>query len=401
MSETQTKPVRAAVVGIGGRGSWLAETVNRHEAFDLVALCDRNERHLEYFRKTKQLTHVPAYTSLETCLAVANTEAVLITTPDGNHADVAVPALEAGNHVFLEKPLDVTESRCRAIVEADRLAGGKTFVGFNLRFAPVYVRIRALIDEGAIGDVLTIQEDEFYDGGRTYFRRWNRFRKDGGGLWITKACHDFDLMYWMAGVRPLSVYATDALSYYRPRADAAEHCENCHVRDSCPDSYHVIAACAGAPVTKPVPELAEERGMPRPDICLYNSKKDTFDHGVATVRFENDVIGTYTCNVVTGFSDRRMRVSGTRGTLDGALSASHVTLRRRDPSAVEEIPVGGAEGGHGGGDNFLLTDFYEFTQGRKEPKVRPTEATIPVLMGLAATRSSDEHRVVPMSEFMA
>ena len=53
--------------------------------------------------------------------------------------------------------------------------------------------------EAAVGRVLTVQADEFYDGGRGYFRRWNRLRSEGGGLWLTKASHDFDLLYWLSG----------------------------------------------------------------------------------------------------------------------------------------------------------------------------------------------------------
>ncbi|MBN1672125.1 MAG: Gfo/Idh/MocA family oxidoreductase [Kiritimatiellae bacterium] len=398
MSGTRDK-TRVVVVGIGGRGTWAAQSVARSEHFELVALCEKVPGKLERKKADMGLPDVPGYPSVEECLAKEDFQAVVVTAGDCDHAGIAVPALAAGKYVFLEKPLEVTAEKCRAIVEADRKAGGKTFVGFNLRFAPVYVRARELIEQGEIGRILTLQTDEFYNGGRTYFRRWNRLRRFGGGLWITKACHDFDILYWMAGCRPVSVYATAALSYYTPRADAPLHCSDCDKRDSCYDSHFVITANKAKRKARPASDLPEQPPLEGKPLCLYNSDKDTFDHGIATIEFENGILATYTCNVVAGFSDRRIRVSGTKGTIDGNLHDNSLVLNRRDPSAREEVPLVSDGSGHGGADRSILDAFYEFTQGRREPKVRPEQAMIPVLIGLAATRAGDEKRRVEMAEF--
>ena len=394
---TADETVRVAVAGIGGRGSWAARRLADDPGYDLVGLCDATEAKLAWWQEKEGLGRVPCFGSISACLAGAELDAVVVTTHDAAHADVAVPALEAGKFVFVEKPLETTAARCRAIVDADQKAGGRTFVGMNLRFAPLYVAARRLVGEGAVGRVLTIQADEFYDGGRTYFRRWNRLRALGGGLWVSKACHDFDLLYWLAGTRPRSVYAVAELSYYRPRDDAPLHCDDCPRRDDCPDGFYAIKKRRNIE-GKLLSEVAAEGGGPRPDLCLYNSDKDTFDHGIATVEFDGGILATYTCNVVTGFSDRRLRVSGTRGTLDGTLGGESILLRRRDPSAAETIPLDVAAGGHGGGDRRLFDDFRDFVLRRREPKVRPDEAAVAVLMGLAARRSADERRRVDLAE---
>jgi predicted dehydrogenase len=388
---------RIIVVGIGGRGSWMAARLARDERYELVALCERNLPKLDHFKRERGLDHIPGYASIEECIDQEVFDAVAVTTPDGTHAEVALPALAAGKFVFLEKPLDITAQACRRIIEADAQAGGRTFVGHNLRFAPVYVKAKELVDRGEIGDVLTIQADEFYDGGRTYFRRWNRLRAVGGGLWITKASHDFDLLHWFAGQQPVSVHAFAELSYYRPREGAALYCADCQWIDSCPDSFYLIKRRRGLE-GKLLSEVAAEHGDPRPDLCLYNSDKDTFDHGIATVEFEGRIIGTYTCNVVAGFTERRLRIAGTKGAIDGVLGGDHLTLRRRDPSATEAIPLDVGAGGHGGADQYLFDAFHAFTQGLDQPKVKPQEAMVAVLMGLAARSSSDEGRRVRIGE---
>ena len=86
----------------------------------------------------------------------------------------------------------------------------------NLRHAPVYETLHEMVSDGRLGKVLTIEAGEHYYGGRTFFRRWNRLRRYGGGLWVTKGCHDFDLLNWFAGGSPVRVFATSNLSHYKP-----------------------------------------------------------------------------------------------------------------------------------------------------------------------------------------
>jgi len=383
--------LRTGIIGIGGRGAWLVQAVSARPDCEIVGLADAIPAKARYLAEQIGRPELPVCASIEELLGT-ECDVVMVTTPDAHHAEIVLPALAAGKTVFCEKPLETTLDRCRAIIEADARAGGRTFVGFNLRYAPVYATRRAHVERGDIGRILTIQADEFYDGGRTYFRRWNRLRSEGGGLWITKASHDFDLIAWLANAAPLEICAMAEKTYYVPRTDAADRCRDCQVAGSCPDR-----APADVP---PLRRLHEEQGGEPYDLCLYNSESDTFDHGIATIRLEGDIFATYTCNVVAGFSNRRIRISGTRGTLTGDLHGNTIELCRRDPAAVETIPVGGdLHNLHGGADENVLASFFAFARGEAEPRCRPREAAIAVRMGLAATRASDEHRLVRLGEF--
>lgn len=386
--------IRIAVVGLGRRSTWAVGSLAADPRFDVVALVDTIPAHSNTVSRLCNLAHVRTFTGIEECLESTDLHAVAVFTPDGNHAQVVIPALKAGKFVFVEKPLDITHDKLDAIIAADARAGGRTFVGFNLRYAPVYEKIHEMIQSGAIGDVLTIQADEFYDGGRTYFRRWNRLRSAGGGLWITKASHDFDLLYWMAGASPKTIYATAALNYYKPRPGAAMYCRDCQFNNprDCQDRW---IPQAQDPSILALVQATEQATGRKPDLCLFNSDKDTFDNGIATVVFDNDVRANYTVNVVAGFSNRRMRISGTRGTLDGDLEYAIVTFTGRDPTHIETFNLA-AEGGHGGADGFVLDNFARFVAGQPAKIIPPKEAAIAVRMGLAATLSSDTGAVVAM-----
>jgi len=394
-----TEPINAVVVGIGGRGAWMAEQVARSPRFSLCGLCDLVPARARTAAGRIGDQTIRVYEDYGACLADCDFDAVFICTHDGAHADIAVPSLAAGKFVFVEKPLEITAARCDAVIAADRRAGGRTSVGHNLREAPVYAAIRRMLDRGAIGDVLTIEANEFYTGGRTYFRRWNRLRSMGGGLWITKACHDFDILHWMAGSKPVSVAAFDELSHYRPRPEAAALCRDCPLLPDCPDSHF-----RGTPAERSA--LAEtartDPADDKPDLCVFNSDKDTFDHGSAVVKFANGVTACYTVNVVSSFTRREIRVSGTEGCLEGDLETGELIHYRRDPEHRERIDLSrGAAGGHGGGDEHILDSFAEFACGRDADVVRPETAAVAVRMGLAATLAADENRVVRMVEIGA
>lgn len=388
-------PIRIAVVGLGNRAIWAVQAIVSSPRFHLVALVDPVETRVELMRRELAKAHLPGFSSMEACLAGAQLDAVAILTPDGTHLEVAAPALRAGVKVFLEKPLEISEDRLARLVQLDEEAGGRTFVGFNLRYAPVYRSLRRLVDDGVLGRLLTIQADEFYDGGRTYFRRWNRFTAAGGGLWVTKACHDFDLLYWFAAAAPLRIHADSRLNYYLPLPEAAMHCRDCRLAADCPDRYDRYVPRDS--LTHRLNEAAELGGGPRPDLCLYNSDKDTFDHGIAHVSFANDVLATYTVNVVSGFSNRRMRLSGTKATVDADLMSGEVIIRHRDPGRLEQYQVA-TDALHGGADNDVLPAFADFVRGTSRGGVvAPAEAAVAVRMGLAARRSCEERRVIELA----
>ncbi len=384
--------IRVAVVGIGGRGEWAAVAAARRGDTQVVALCDKIPAKAQWVCEHYGLAGARVFDNVQAMLAGSPCEAVLVCTPDAYHAEVVLEALAAGKFVFCEKPLETTLDKCRAIIEADDRAGGKVFVDHNLRYAPLYETVKKHVEAGDVGHILTIQADEFYEGGKTYFRRWNRLRSEGGGLWITKACHDLDLLAWFAGGNPLELYAADAKTQFVPRADAARQCRHCKIAETCIDRAPKEPKSLG--------RITEEAGGGPYDLCLYNAQSDTFDHGIVTVRFDNGAVATYTVNVVTSLEDRRLRISGTAGTIDGNLAGNTITLTRRGNRQPVQIPLDVEKAvEHGGADHWVLESFIRFVQGSAQPRTRPRDALLAVRMGLAATHSADTHDVAKLSEY--
>ena len=336
------------------------------------------------------------YDSLEQALDDDQVEAVFVGTADHAHVEPACAALRAGKHVYCEKPMAVTLEGCDRIVEAAQRAPGVFYVGMNLRHGPVHETLHDVVERGQVGRLLSIEANEYYSGGRTYFRRWNRLRAWGGGLWITKACHDFDLLCWMAGGQPVRVYATSSLSHYRPRPEAAGHCRVCSIKAECADVYDIERP--PSPEWDPFLELLEQAtGVPR-DLCLFNSEKDTFDNGIVLVDFDNDVRATYAVNVVSARDTRQMRLMGTAGSAEGDVASAQVTVWKRHEGGQTVYDLRDRiEGGHGGADDPILDDFFRCCQMGEKPRSSWQEGRLSVLMGLAATASDDSGRPVVLN----
>ncbi|HNX26992.1 MAG TPA: Gfo/Idh/MocA family oxidoreductase [Phycisphaerae bacterium] len=333
------------------------------------------------------------YDSLEQAVNDSRCQAVFIGTPDYAHVEPVRAALAAGKHVYCEKPLAITLEDCDAIIETAKTAKSVFYLGMNMRHSPVHEKMHQILTSGQLGRLLTIEANEYYVGGRTYFRRWNRLRKFGGGLWITKSCHDFDLLNWFAGGKPRCVFATSSLSYYKSKPDGGMYCRNCPIKTSCPDFFDVNNPDASKWPAQfnELAKITEKETGQMQDMCLYNSDKDTFDNGMAIVEYDNDVRATYTVNVVSARTTRQLRLTGTAAAAEGDMEAARITVWKRYSDEKTEYNLADEVYGssHGGADSKILDDFFECCRTGKKPRSSWADGRLGIQVALAARNSCD------------
>ncbi len=191
--------IRYAVIGLGFFGEKHAEVLSEMPEIELVAVCTRRPHRLE---DVARRFGVPkTYTDYRKLLADDEVDAVSIVTHVNDHRDIAIDALNAGKHVFLEKPMAGNVEDCDAIIEAARSAKGNFMVGHICRFDSRVALAKAAIDEGRVGKIVSMHARRNLPAtiSAEVLDKISPLMGDG--------IHDIDLMLWFTGSAVKTVYA--------------------------------------------------------------------------------------------------------------------------------------------------------------------------------------------------
>ncbi len=153
-------------------------------------------------------------------LGKADIDAVFVTSPDFLHEEHAVAALQAGKHVYLEKPMAITIEGCDRILRTAYERGVKLYCGHNMRHMAFTRKMREIVVSGAIGEVKTAWCRHFVCyGGDAYFKDWHAERRYSTSLLLQKGAHDIDLLHWLCGGYTQRVTAMGNLTVYNQITD--------------------------------------------------------------------------------------------------------------------------------------------------------------------------------------
>lgn len=131
----------------------------------IAGLYDLN---IERTRKLAEQYGAKAYMSYEEMLEDKSIDAVSVCVANHVHAEITIAALKAGKHVLCEKPMAMSLEECEAMVAAAKEAGKFLMIGHNQRLAKAHARARQLIEEGAIGDIITFKTNFAHSGPETW-----------------------------------------------------------------------------------------------------------------------------------------------------------------------------------------------------------------------------------------
>ena len=191
--------VSFGIVGCGFTGSVHAQAIKRIERGKLLAAYDIDEKKVKKFAKKY---NVEAYTDLEKFLSRDDIQIVNICTPSSLHGSLGIKAAEAGKHLIIEKPLDVTPERCNVIIDAAHKNKVKLTVIFQNRFKETVQALRSALEEGRFGKLVLGNALVRWHRSPEYYRKggWKGTKKyDGGGALINQSIHTIDLLQWMMG----------------------------------------------------------------------------------------------------------------------------------------------------------------------------------------------------------
>lgn len=415
--------VTVIVVGAGSRGDNYSNFASIHpDRMKVVGVADPRK-----FARTKlqQKHSIAPENVFEDWESMAEREkfadAVLICTPDRLHKDPAVAYAKKGYHILLEKPMATTPEDCTAIVEACTQSGVILSVGHVLRYDPTIHKIKELIDDGAIGDVMHIQHLEpvgFFHFAHSFVRGNWRNEAESSFALLAKSCHDIDLIHHWAGARRcVKVSSFGSLSHFKKSdkpAGAGDRCLDCAIEPHCPYSASKIyldsvkQGRTGWPVSIICPnsypdiESVTEALKTGPyGRCVYECDNDVCTNQVVNMEFEGGLTAAFSMVAFTEkLCQRLTTIYGSKGELsydgNGVRVFDFLTRNSTRYNPRNDAPSHFGMNGHGGADYHLINAFISAVANNDPSLIRsgPEETLHSHLLVFEAERSRVQSRVV-------
>ena len=357
------------------------------EKFRVVAVADPNENHRRNIQNKHSLPDNHVFHTWQELLAQPGlADLAVIATQDSMHYEPAMKALAAGYDVLLEKPLARTEEECIELREQARKYGRKFMVCHVLRYTPFYSRVKQLIDEGVLGDIVTIVHTEGLGNihqSHSFVRgNWGNTAKSNFML-LAKSCHDIDLLQWLMKKKCTKIQSFGSLKYFRREnapADAPERCiDGCPHAETCPynavklyldDKNNMWFRTTSTGKVDPTDADVEfTLRHTQYGKCVFKCDNDVVDHQVVNMEFDDKSTASFTMSCFN-YNGRKSNIMGTKGEMFLDFEGDEIRIFHFEGRWWETIHTNGRVdgtlvGGHGGGDPGIVNALYDYMTGAK------------------------------------
>ncbi len=417
------KILKVIIIGAGGRGSTYSKIMKESGKYQVVGVAEPIESRRNRIKEMFNLRDEQCFKCWTEILAQPKmADIAVIATMDRMHFEPTMKAIDLGYDILLEKPAAPTPEECLIIRDAAEKKGVKILVCHVLRYTTYYSKLKELIENGTIGEVLSVHASE--NVGNLHqshsFVRGNWGNSERGTFMILqKTCHDFDIFQWLIGSECKKVHSFGSLTHFTASnapEGSPDYCiEGCPHGDTC--YYNAVKLYLEdeenlwfreASTGKVVPtneEVAEALKSTQYGKCVYKCDNDVVDHQVVTFEFKNSAVVSFNmCAFNEG--ERTTRIMGTKGEISYIPHTNDIDVfdfaTRKHTTVSTELLDNSILGGHGGGDGGIIDALYDYiTNGICNEKL--SEIGISVtnhMMSFAAEESRLSGKVIDMDEYI-
>ncbi len=422
-----SKKITVAICGMGIRGAEAYASYQhiRPEEMEVVAVADPSPARRELAVRAFGVAPERCFATGEELLAQEKLADVLIVaTQDTDHIRFALPALERGYHLLLEKPISPKLEECIALREKAHEYSRIVIVCHVLRYTQFYQKIHDLLQSGTIGKLEAFHATEniaYWHYAHSYVRgNWRRSDLSSPVI-LAKSCHDMDIFRWLVGRPCLRVSSFGSLDWFRPEnapANCGQRCLDCGAKENCPYDAEKIyldnkksgyrSGTRQWPLTVLCPDPTEEslyealRTGPY-GRCVYHCDNDVADHQVVNMEFADGITGTFSMSAFTQDCYRTICLMGSMGEIEGNLEENAVYIRRfgQPEARIALDPVSDEFAGHGGGDSRMMAYMCHLVASGGAEALTSVDASVESHIMALAAEESRQHggAVIDLAEF--
>ncbi len=188
--------VRVGLIGCGNMGMGLAKTCAQLDNATIVAVADPVA---EKVAKSSEELGARAFGDYKKMFSEDDIDAVIVAVPNFLHAETSIAAAEGGKHVFCEKPMALTVDDCDKMIQAAKDNNVKLMIGHVLRYGPVFVKMKEIINSGILGEPFSIYISRLSGGGWGNPQHWRMKADLCGGILYELSIHELDYMRYIGG----------------------------------------------------------------------------------------------------------------------------------------------------------------------------------------------------------
>ena len=387
-----------AVIGFGGRGHIYGEFSRKYpEKFQLKAVAETDEYRR---RDAKENFGAEVYEDYKELLDQGyRLDLVAIATQDAQHKEHALYALNRGYDLLLEKPVAITEKDCLEIYECAKKNNRRVYVCHVLRYTPFYSKIKEIIDEGTLGEIVNVHASEnvgYYHQAHSYVRGPWRNSGESSPMILAKCCHDMDILRYLIGEKCVSVNSYGSLSYFKEEnapENAEAFCTDCPRKEDCAYNAQKLYTKYVWPAGYFTKGALTEENILRDlkyspyDRCVFKCDNDVVDHQSTLLLFEKGKTAVHTMTAFSREIYRDIKIYGTKAELAGVMEKNLIEIRPfgGEPFKAE---VNASVGGHCGGDYYMMCQIWNDLNGIKGKGITYLDVSIEShLMSFGAEKS--------------
>jgi len=384
------KTYSVIIIGAGNRGTNYSRKLDAlRDRYKVVAVAEPYEGRRNYVKDMFDLPEEMCFTSWQDILNRPKmADIAIISTMDAEHYAPAMKAIELGYHLLLEKPVAPTPQECADIANAAKAKGVEVLVCHVLRYTPFYKRVKQLVMDGTIGDIISVIGVEAVGNehqSHSYVRGNWHSESETTAMLLAKSCHDLDIIQWLLDKPCKKVSSFGSLTYFTEEnapEGAPKRCIDggCPIESTCPynckklyyddkdNAWFRKAATRG--ISKEYLPTDEEvmTALKTTDfgLCVFHANNDVVDHQVVNMEFEGGITASFTMNAFNK-GGRYIRLFGTKGELYANMSDTQITVYTFEDKQYHSYDVVKTEesilGGHGGGDQGIVSELHEYLSG--------------------------------------
>ncbi len=390
-----------AVIGFGGRGHIYGEFSRKYpEKFQLKAVAETDEYRR---RDAKENFGAEVYEDYKELLDQGyRLDLVAIATQDAQHKEHALYALNRGYDLLLEKPVAITEKDCLEIYECAKKNNRRVYVCHVLRYTPFYSKIKEIIDEGTLGEIVNVHASEnvgYYHQAHSYVRGPWRNSGESSPMILAKCCHDMDILRYLIGEKCVSVNSYGSLSYFKEEnapENAEAFCTDCPRKEDCAYNAQKLYTKYVWPAGYFTKGALTEENILRDlkyspyDRCVFKCDNDVVDHQSTLLLFEKGKTAVHTMTAFSREIYRDIKIYGTKAELAGVMEKNLIEIRPfgGEPVKAEVNASAASVGGHCGGDYYMMCQIWNDLNGIKGKGITYLDVSIEShLMSFGAEKS--------------